>query len=134
MLKLKTFDIPETPAPETCFLDLILSALHEKGRVPEETPDVGLGHYYVRENLDNLTLEKVPGGWVCNIIFRQLVGTEIDCRTSSMHQPFPSATEAFLFGASIACEIVTGSSALPFKVVGSKVVMAGYGNMATADC
>ena len=134
MLKLKTFDIPENPAPEDCFLELILSALQEKGRVPEETPDVGLGHYHVRENLDHLTLEKVPGGWVCNIIFRRLVGTEIDCITSSMHQPFPSAAEAFLFGASIACEIVTGSAALPFEVVGSKLVMAGCGNMATVDC
>jgi hypothetical protein len=82
MFNLKTFAFPHKPSPEACFQGLVLSALHEKDRVPEETPDLGLGDYSVRENLDHLTLEKVPGGWVFNLSFKLIVGNEIDCITS----------------------------------------------------
>jgi hypothetical protein len=128
MLKLKTFDIPENPAPEECFLDLILDALHEKGRVPEETPDMGFGNYYVRENLDHLTLEKVSGGWVYNIIFKQRDGTEMNCVTLPVSKALPSAVDAFLCGASLTCLITTGFPTLPFERAGHTLVMASYGN------
>ena len=133
MFSLKTFAFPHKPSPEACFLGLVLSALHEKDRVPEETPDLGLGDYYVRENLDHLTLEKVPGGWVFNLSFKLIVGNEIDCMTSCFTEPFPNAVDAFHSGASLVCEIVTGCPDLPFEIVGNKLMMAGYGTTAKCD-
>ncbi|MBW6419639.1 hypothetical protein [Celeribacter sp. PS-C1] len=130
MFKLKTFAIPSNPASDFCFLNIVLEALEQKDLIPAETPDLGLGDYHVRENLDHLTVEKISGGWVANIIFKPRDGKQMDCMTTSMLHPFPNATEALLFGATVVCEIVTGSSDLPFSVAGNKLIMASYGKTA----
>ena len=49
MFTLKTFDLPLCPAPEECYLNVIIDALKQKDRIPFETPDIGLGPSYVRE-------------------------------------------------------------------------------------
>ncbi|KRS16911.1 hypothetical protein [Roseovarius indicus] len=128
MFNLKTCELPVNPALEDCFLNLLLEALEDKGLVPEETPDIGYGDSYVRENLSHLTVEKVPGGWVWNILFKPRSGYDNDCMTAPMFKPFQSAAEALVFGASTVCEIVTGSSELPFTVAGNMLVMASYGD------
>lgn len=127
MFKLMSFTLPENPAPEECFLDLVLQALKVRGWVPDETPDFGLGNYYVRMNLDALTVERMSGGWVSNIIFKRRDGERADCMTSSLRDVFPSAAEALVFGASVVCEIVTGSPELPFGVAGNRLIMTSYG-------
>lgn len=131
MFKLKTFTLPVSPAPGDCFLGLVREALEEKRRVPAQTPDLGLGPHYVRENLEHLTVEKVSDGWVCNITFKKRAG-EPDCITSSMLDPFETAAEALIFGTSVVCEIVSGSAELPFEVAGGKLLMATYGAAAPA--
>lgn len=118
MFTIKTFDLPLCPAPEECYLRVIIEALQEKDRIPFETPDIGFGPTYVRENLKHLTVERVHSGWVFNVIFdKEKINENDDCMTSSMVEPYATAAEALLFGARAVCLIVSGSDELPFKVV-----------------
>ena len=124
MFTIKTFDLPLCPAPEECYLNVIIDALKEKDRIPFETPDIGFGPSYVRGNLKHLTVERVHGGWVFNIIFnKESIGESEDCMTSSMVQPYATAADALLYGAKAVCVIVSGSDELPFEVVGNKLLM-----------
>ena len=124
MFTLWAFHIPTDPAPEDCFLDLIIDALEEKGRLPDRTPDVGLGCHHLRENLKHLTVVKVDRGWVVNIIFnKKCLDGRHDTMSSSALTPFPTAAAAVHYGAATVCQIVTGSAELPFEVVGDILVM-----------
>ena len=124
MFTLKTFDLPLCPAPEECYLNVIIDALKQKDRIPFETPDIGLGPSYVRENLQHLTVESVHGGGVFNVIFnKDAIGESEDCMTSSMVQPYATAADALLYDAKAVCVIVSGSDELPFEVVDNKLLM-----------
>lgn len=107
-------------------IKLIVSALHAKGRIPQEQPQLGLlGHFY-RDNLLYLYLEEHPGGWVANISFRHApIGFPNTMGTPDAH-PFESKKEAWLAGAALVCWIVTGSYKLPFFMVGNKLMVACY--------
>lgn len=127
MFNLMTYDLPSCPPQQQCFLDIILKALEVRDRVPEEAPNLGLGAHYVRENLRHLTLEQMAGGWVANIIFKPSADPQKDCMTVHTGTPIASAIDAFLLGASVVCELVSGSDELPFSLIGNKLMMARYG-------
>ncbi|QFS84860.1 hypothetical protein FIU97_19400 (plasmid) [Roseivivax sp. THAF40] len=127
MLKLMTFDLPYNPSQDTCFLDLVWDALEATHRIPEETPDLGLGDHYVRENLAHLTVENMPNGWVANITFKPRSNQPENCLTSPVHAPLPTAAEALIHGAAIVSDLVSGSAELPFIVVGNRLMVAAYG-------
>jgi hypothetical protein len=108
------------------YLDLVLTALNASGRIPRQRPELGLPAYFNRDNLDSLYLEEHPGGWVANIAFRNVPPWAPDTVGTPDAFPFPSRDEAFIAGARIVCQIVTGSTELPFLAANGNLIAFGY--------
>ncbi len=106
----------------TALLDIIMSALAAKWYIPEETPETGYPHL-TREALRALHIDKVKGGYVANVEFQAAPGLPNTIGTPDAH-PLPSRRDAFLAGAALVSEIVTGERDLPFFVFGDELIVA----------
>lgn len=107
-------------------LALIMSALEAKGRIPKRRPVSSDPSYFNRDNIDEFYLEEKPGGWVGNIAFKNVPAGFPDVIGTPDATPYETPREAFLHGAAIVCEIVTGSSELPFFEAGDKLICVVY--------
>ena len=115
-----TFSDTQTDTQSPTMLEIVMTALKATGRIPAIAPTTGLGPYFHRDNITDFYLEKHSGRWVANIAFSGVPhGLN---NTISTPDAFPLLTErdAFLMGAMLVCELVTGSHGLPFFLAGNK--------------
>jgi len=133
MVQLNTFTFPDTPAPEETFLDLVLSALREKGLIPDIPPDLGLPSHISPANLEALVCVKEDGGWNYYLHFRDVPAGAANCIGMPEAYLRGSAVEAFLEGAAAVCRIVTGKPDLPFFAAGNRLMFTSYKPAAKAD-
>ncbi|MDT0684522.1 hypothetical protein RM543_17745 [Roseicyclus sp. F158] len=98
----------------TPLLEIILTALEAKERIPD-VPPASLAPQFTRDALLALTIDEVGDGWVANIAFDVPPGHPDTVGTPDAY-PLPTRRDAFLAGAMIVCEIVSGSPELPFVV------------------
>jgi hypothetical protein len=103
-------------------LALVLSALEAKNRIPEYRPTLSLPSHFNRDTICEFYLERKPGGWVGNVAFKNVPAGTPDVIGTPEAFPFQTEADAFLAGASIICEIVTGSPELPFFLAGDKLI------------
>ena len=106
----------------TALLDIVMTALEAKWYIPEETPQTGCPHL-TREALRALHIDKVKGGYVANVEFRAAPGLPNTIGTPDAY-PMPTRRDAFLAGAALVSEIVTGERDLPFLVLGDELIVA----------
>ncbi len=123
---LMRYAVSSLGAKDTDLLQLVLAALVATHRIPAEAPRIGLPDYYHRDNLLDFYLEQKGGKWVGNSGFQNVPSGEPDVIGTPEARPFNTATEAFLAGASILCDIVTGSPELPFFLAGDKLMCAAW--------
>ena len=118
--------LPTFSSSDCDMLDLTLTALEAKGRYPCARPTNGLPGHFHAGNMARLYLEPHDDGWVANIEFRDVPPGQPN--TVGTPDAFPLACErtAFLCGAALVCEIVTGSRELPFFVAGDRLICAAY--------
>lgn len=102
--------------------NLVMAALHAKGRIPCPAPQSDLPPHFDREDIVGFYLEKHPGGWVPNIGFRNVPPGLPNTVGTPDAEPFATESDAFLAGAELLCRIVTGSEELPFFVAGDKLI------------
>lgn len=108
-------------------LALVMSALKAKGRIPSRQPASSLPAYFNRDNIDEIYLEQKPdGGWIGNVAFRNVPAGQPDVVGTPEAYPFETQEAAFMAGAAIVCEIVTGSRELPFFLAGGNLICAAY--------
>ena len=109
-------------AYECPLLDIIMTALHAKWYVPDEAPDMGLPPGFDRDALCALEIQEVDGGYAAIVCFDVSSG-----QNNAMGLPYerrlPTYREAFLEGARMVCAIVTGSTDLPFSVIGDELMV-----------
>lgn len=110
--------------PETTpLLELVLTALEATWRIPEEKPLTTLPSHFDRDALCAFTIDQVDGGHVANIKFDVAPG-EANLIGTSDTSPLPTHRDAFLAGAMIVCEVVSGSRELPFIVTENELLVA----------
>ncbi|MFU8866122.1 MAG: hypothetical protein ACNA7O_19625 [Rhodobacterales bacterium] len=108
-------------------LALVMSALEAKGRIPVRQPASSLPAYFNRDNIEAFYLEqKTCGGWVGNVAFRNIPAGRPDVIGTPEAYPFETQEAAFMAGASIVYEVVTGSRELPFFAGGNQRICAAY--------
>ena len=119
-----SFMFPSSDDADTqlTLLGTILQALEVTGRVPDEQPETGFPHWFTADRIKDFYLEQLGGGWVSTITFRDMP----HCLGSPDAMPYSTPQEAFLHGAGIVCELVTGSRDLPFVIVGNTLVVTAY--------
>ncbi len=106
----------------TSLLDIVITALAEKYRIPGEAPRTTYPPSFHRDALCAFSIDRVEGGFVANIEFDMAPGEADTIGTPRAH-PLPTHRDAFLAGAAILCKIVTGSHDLPFLVLGDELVV-----------
>ena len=107
-------------------LALVMAALKAKGRIPCKKPASFPAHLN-RDNIEAFYLEQKPcGGWVGNVAFENVPAGQPDVIGTPEAYPFKTQDEAFMAGAAIVCEIVTGSRELPFFQAGGRLICAVY--------
>ena len=107
-------------------LDIIMQALGVTGRIPDEQPETAFPGCFTADRITGFYLEPRNGGWVSTITFSDVPPGMPNCLGSPDEMPYEDPRGAFLHGAGILCEIVTGSRDLPFMVVGGQLVMVAY--------
>lgn len=119
-----------TSAPDGGAFDalvLIMTALKAKGRIPAQQPASFRPAYLNCDNIEAFYFEQKPcGGWVANVAFRNVPVGQPDILGTPEAYPFETQIEAFMAGASIVCDIVTGSRELPFFFAGNQLICAVY--------
>jgi len=108
---------------ELTMLDCILDALKATNRTIRTGPHPFLPLHFTADNLADFRTQKLPGGWVADIYFRDVPRGEPDAIGTPDAHPFKTEQEAFLAGASRLCALLTGSPELPFSIVGGKLVV-----------
>ena len=103
------------------FLALVLSALEAKNRIPAHHRTSSLPAYFNRDTICEFYLERTPRGWTGNVAFKNVPAGKPDVLGTPQVFPFQTEADAFMAGASIICEIVTGSPKLPFVLVDDKL-------------
>ena len=128
-LKIMTFRFPDP-----CILSelpdlhrMVMDALRSKYRIPEYTPDHDLPPPFHPSNIESLYLEKSGAGWVANIGFANVPPGQPNTIGTIDAEPYSNALHAFLHGASVLCQLVTGSPELPFLVNGNELMVVSYG-------
>lgn len=106
----------------TPLLEIVMSALEAKWRIPCQTPKTTLPCGFDRNALRAFSIEQVDGGYVANIEFDVASGEANTIGTPDAH-PLPTHRDAFLVGAGIVCEIVSGSPDLPFLVFDDEIMV-----------
>lgn len=107
-------------------LDIVMQALEVTGRIPDELPETAFPGCFTADRITGFYLEPRNGGWVSTITFRDVPPGMPNCLGSPDAMPYDDPRAAFLHGAGILCEIVTGSRNLPFMVVGDQLVVVAY--------
>ena len=97
-------------------------ALKAKWRIPDRAPRTAYPSEFHRDALRSFTIDQVEGGYVANIAFVRTLGEAITIGAPDA-LPLPTHKDAFLAGARIVCEIVTGSPELPFLVRDDEIVV-----------
>ncbi len=118
---LKTLASPENTYV-TPLLEIVMTALAATGRIPDKAPRTALPAGFDRNDLRAFTIEQVEGGYIANIEFDVAPGEANTIRTPDAH-PLPTHRDAFLVGAGIVCEIVSGSPDLPFLVFDDEIMV-----------
>lgn len=116
-------DRPEWTGSET-LLGIIMKALWVAQAVPAERPSTRFPAHLNRDNMEALNIEERPGGCVANLVFHDTPAGLPDVIGTPEARPLASADEAFLAGAELVCEIVTGSPKLPFVLTQNALVFA----------
>ena len=112
--------------PQLTLLQTVLDALRATGRIPPERPQLDLPDHFHRDNLLDFYLEQSGDGWAANISFRHIPPGGPDTLGTPDAFPLPEQ-QAFLAGAALVCEIVTGSPELPFFLAGDKLIVVSHG-------
>ncbi|MEP2985978.1 MAG: hypothetical protein ABJN39_12285 [Sulfitobacter sp.] len=120
----KTLDFNRSS--ELTMLDCILDALKATNRTIRSEPHPFPPPHFTADNLADFRTKKVPGGWVADIYFRVVPRGEPDAIGTPDAHPFETEQDAFIAGASRLCVLLTGSSELPFSIVGDKLVVVAY--------
>lgn len=117
----KTLANPANPnaAP---LLEIVMNALEAKRRIPSQPPKTTLPRGFDHDALRAFRIDQVDGGYIANIEFDMAPG-EANTIGTPEARPFPTYREAFLAGATILCEVVTGSPGLPFILLGDELVV-----------
>lgn len=106
----------------TPLLEIVLTALEAKGRISNVPPAPPTPHL-TRDALLAFTIDEVEGGYVANVAFDVPPGHPDTIGTPDA-QPLPTQRDAFLAGAMLICEIVSGAPELPFVVWGNRLMVA----------
>lgn len=109
-------------ADATSLLEIVMTALQAKSRIPQVAPRTDYPSGIERDALLAFIIEEINGGYVANVVFDMAPGEPNMIRTLDAH-PLPTYRDAFLAGAAIVCEIVTGSRKLPFFFAGDKLMV-----------
>ncbi|OOY02793.1 hypothetical protein [Thioclava sp. F28-4] len=107
-------------------LEIVMQALEATGRVPAKQPATNFPRHFTADRIDDFYVEPLGNGWVSTITFRDVPAGEQNCLGSPDAFPYDDPRKAFLHGATILCEIATGSRELPFTMVGDKLIVAAY--------
>ena len=102
-------------------LGFVMATLAMSGRLG--TPSPTRHPFFDTYRLVELHVVPHNGGYVANLEFDVPVGQPNILGTPD-RSPYPTADEAFLAGARIVCEALTGSRDLPFLHTGDHVIMA----------
>lgn len=108
---------------DTPLLDIVMDALQAKWRIPDEAPRTDFPSSFTRDALRAFTIEQVAGGYVANIEFDVAPGEPNTIGTPDA-DPLPTHRHAFIAGAALVCEVVSGSRELPFLVTDDELVVA----------
>ena len=117
----------ETAAKNISMFDIVTSALEAKGRLPCARPPLGLPGNIECYDVNDLYLERHPGGWVANIALQDVPEGKLNTIGTPDASPNPTKREAFLAGAAILCPLLTGSQELPFIASDDELRVFGYG-------
>ncbi len=104
----------------------VIDALTLTGRMESLRPIVGLGNGMDGYDVVDLYLERHLGGWVANIALDKATTRAPNTIGTPDSSPYQTKRQAFFAGASIMCELLTGSSDLPFIEANGTLVVAGY--------
>ena len=108
-------------------LDIVMQALEVTGRIPTTQPETDFPDAFTADRITDFYVEELNGGWVSTLLFRDIPEGLPDALGSPDIMPYRERRDAFLHGAGILCEIVTGSRELPFTIVGDHLIVAAYG-------
>ncbi|KRS12680.1 hypothetical protein RIdsm_05390 (plasmid) [Roseovarius indicus] len=98
-------------------LEIVMRALEATGRIPTTQPETGFPDAFTADRVTDFYVEELNGGWVSTVRFRDIPDGLPNALGSPDIMPYREPRDAFLHGAGILCEIVTGSRALPFTMV-----------------
>lgn len=104
-------------------LDIVKTALEAKGRLPSESTQHSSKDEQEHSDVDGFYLIKQSDGWRPCFTLR---GGACPITTGDAAS-FPDKKQAFIAGAMVLCELLTGSTDLPFFVVGDQLRIGGYG-------
>ncbi|MBU0781028.1 MAG: hypothetical protein KKC72_13420 [Alphaproteobacteria bacterium] len=122
-----TFSDIQANSQEPTMLEIVMTALKATGRIPAIAPPTGLPPYFHRDNITDFYLEEHSGGWVANIAFSCVPPGLNNTIGTPDALPLPTERDAFLMGAMLVCELVTGSHDLPFFLAGHKLIVFAQG-------
>ncbi|MBR9766686.1 MAG: hypothetical protein GYB53_25010 [Rhodobacteraceae bacterium] len=114
---------PDGADAQPTLLDIVMQALEVTGRIPAKQPRTDFPRWFTTDRIEDFYIEPRNGGWVSTITFRDMPPGMPNCLGSPDEMPYRDRRDAFLHGAGILCEIVTGSRDLPFTVVGDQLVV-----------
>ena len=117
---------PDGAEAQPTLLDIVMQALDVTGRIPAKQPRTDFPRCFTADRIIGFYLEPRNGGWVSAITFTDLPPGMPNCLGSPDEMPYEDPRGAFLHGAGILCEIVTGSRDLPFMVMGDQLVLVAY--------
>ncbi len=118
----------QSTAQTGCFLHLVESALHAKGRLPGVRLE--LAHNLHLHELHSFSFEKRAGGWGTVVAFKDVPG---NIPNQVVTETYSSKERAFMDGAETLCAILTGDATLPFFIARGELVVAGYGTGGHSD-
>ncbi len=106
--------------------EIVTCALLAKGRLQTRRSVQQLGNGLDDCDIVDLYLERHPAGWVANIAFDNPVAGAPNTVGTPDASPYPTPRLAFFAGASMLCELLTGSRELPFIEVDGKLLVVSY--------
>lgn len=127
--KIMTFRFPEPCIPSRLpdLHCMVMDALKATYRIPDQFPQNDLPPQFDPANIESLYLEQTEAGWGANIGFANVPDGEPNTIGTIDAEPCDNALDAFLFGATILCHLVTGDPELPFLVHGNELRVVSYG-------
>lgn len=105
-------------------LEFVLTALEVTGRL-NAAQSAPQHPYFNRDTIKDFHIDFHGGGYVANLEFNVLSGHPNVVGTPD-RSPFGTEREAFMAGARLLCQILTGSGELPFIVKGDELIVVAY--------